>query len=102
MKIISAEAIKLASPKSCHIFQIHNLLNELQDTRRASPNAALRQLDALQSQIRMLDFRQKSREDKLNKVVASSADEYLKAEIASLHKTVSKVYLLASLVLSNP
>ena len=54
-----------------------------------SPNATMRQLVLLQSQIRMLNFRQKTREEKLNNVVAASADEYLKAEITSLHKKVT-------------
>jgi len=76
--------------------QMRKLLDELQETRRSSPNATMRQINALLTQIRMLDLRQKGREDKLNKVVAASTDEYVKAEINSLHKMISDKNLIIS------
>ncbi|CAK8683826.1 unnamed protein product [Clavelina lepadiformis] len=90
---------ELSSSKACENalqIQIKSLLDELQATRRGSPSVVVRHVEALQAQVRMLDFRQKSREDRLNKVVSAGADEYLKAEINSLHGVISEKNLLLS------
>lgn len=69
--------------------QIKSLLDELVEVRNASPNAAIRQLASLQSQVRQLSVQHHAREQKLNTAMSGSADGYMRDQVEKLQTVVS-------------